>query len=200
MGDPENRKSRREYKVSVFGDGGVGKSCLAIQYSQSIYNDDYDPTMEDSHRKQTVVDNDTALMDILDTAAQEELEHEASTYHRTRGKDGFMLVYSIANKKSFEKITELHQLILRQTEKKSAPIVLVGNKTDLDSERQVTFEEGHALAETLGGKFLETSAKNRVNVDECFTELIREIRRCDPGYQAPEPPKKAGLCASCAIM
>lgn len=62
----------REYKLVVVGGGGVGKSALTIQFIQGNYIQEYDPTIEDSYRKQTVIDDEVALLDVLDTAGQEE--------------------------------------------------------------------------------------------------------------------------------
>jgi small GTP-binding protein len=62
----------REYKLVVVGGGGVGKSALTIQFIQSHFVDEYDPTIEDSYRKQCVIDDEVALLDVLDTAGQEE--------------------------------------------------------------------------------------------------------------------------------
>nr|AAU06195.1 GTPase [Dactylellina haptotyla] len=198
MAEPIERKLRKEYNISVLGEGGVGKSCLSLMYTRGMFYDDYDPTMEDSYQKQTVIDEDTGMLDILDTAAQG--EHESNSYHRTRGKDGFLIVYSVTSKASFEKVGAIHKTILRQTEKKVVPLILVGNKSDLLGEREVSTEDGQAMAETLGCKFTETSAKDRVNVDETFTDLVREIRRMDPNYKPPQDPRKGGICAMCAVM
>ncbi|CEI96969.1 Putative Ras-like protein 2 [Rhizopus microsporus] len=62
----------REYKLVMVGGGGVGKSALTIQFIQSHFVDEYDPTIEDSYRKQCIIDSETALLDVLDTAGQEE--------------------------------------------------------------------------------------------------------------------------------
>ena len=61
----------REYKIVVLGSGGVGKSALTVQFVQGIFVEKYDPTIEDSYRKQVVIDGETCLLDILDTAGQE---------------------------------------------------------------------------------------------------------------------------------
>jgi GTPase KRas protein len=61
-----NTKFLREYKLVVVGGGGVGKSCLTIQLIQSHFVDEYDPTIEDSYRKQCVIDEEVALLDVLD--------------------------------------------------------------------------------------------------------------------------------------
>ncbi|KAF3125062.1 Ras GTPase [Orbilia oligospora] len=147
----------REYKLVVVGGGGVGKSCLTIQLIQSHFVDEYDPTIEDSYRKQCVIDDEVALLDVLDTAGQEEYSAMREQYMRTG--EGFLLVYSITSRTSFEEIIQFQQQILRVKDKDYFPLVVVGNKCDLETERQ------------------ETSAKARINVDESFYELVREIRR-----------------------
>ncbi|KAJ1979922.1 RAS1 protein [Dimargaris verticillata] len=166
----------REYKLVVVGGGGVGKSALTIQFIQSHFVDEYDPTIEDSYRKQCVIDEEVAMLDVLDTAGQEEYSAMREQYMRTG--EGFLLVYSISSRNSFEEITTFQQQILRVKDKDYFPIIIIGNKCDLpDPDRQVTELEGQALAKEFNCEFMETSAKMRVNVDEAFYSLVREIRR-----------------------
>ncbi|KAH8656596.1 ras family-domain-containing protein [Tricladium varicosporioides] len=168
-------KFLREYKLVAVGGGGVGKSCLTIQLIQSHFVDEYDPTIEDSYRKQCVIDDEVALLDVLDTAGQEEYSAMREQYIRTG--EGFLLIYSITSRSSFEEITTYQRQILRVKDKDYFPIILVGNKCDLDGEREVHRQEGEALARTFGCKFIETSAKNRINVDNAFYDMVREVRR-----------------------
>ncbi|EJU04580.1 ras-domain-containing protein [Dacryopinax primogenitus] len=172
----------KEYKLVVVGDGGVGKSALTIQFIQSHFVDEYDPTIEDSYRKQVVVDDEVALLDVLDTAGQEEYGAMREQYMRTG--EGFLIVYAINSRTSFEELTALHQQILRVKDADNFPVVIVANKCDLEYERQVGGHEGRDLARHFGAPFIESSAKHRVNVDEAFTALVREIRK----YQRPAPP------------
>ncbi|KAF9294771.1 ras-like protein [Linnemannia elongata] len=165
----------REYKLVVVGGGGVGKSALTIQFIQSHFVDEYDPTIEDSYRKQCVIDEEVALLDVLDTAGQEEYSAMREQYMRTG--EGFLLVYSITSRNSFEEISTFYQQILRVKDKDVFPIILVANKCDLEHERQVSTHEGRELAKQFGSRLIETSAKQRINVDEAFYNLVREIRR-----------------------
>ncbi|MCJ1275832.1 Ras GTPase [Puttea exsequens] len=165
----------REYKLVVVGGGGVGKSCLTIQLIQSHFVDEYDPTIEDSYRKQCVIDDEVALLDVLDTAGQEEYSAMREQYMRTG--EGFLLVYSITSRQSFEEILTFQQQILRVKDKDYFPIIIVGNKCDLGSEREVSLQEGENLARQFGCAFIETSAKSRINVDNAFYDIVREIRR-----------------------
>lgn len=122
-----------------------------------------------------MIDDEVALLDVLDTAGQEEYSAMREQYMRTG--EGFLLVYSITSRQSFEEIMTFQQQILRVKDKDYFPIILVGNKCDLDSERMVSKEEGEQLARNFGCKFIETSAKSRINVDNAFYDLVREIRR-----------------------
>ncbi|KAM7191056.1 ras small monomeric GTPase [Naviculisporaceae sp. PSN 640] len=168
-------KITREYKLVVVGGGGVGKSCLTIRMVQDHFLDEYDPTIEDSYRKQCVVDGTVALLDVLDTAGQEEYSAMREQYMRTG--EGFLLVYSITSRQSFDEISTFHQQICRVKDKDHVPMVLVGNKVDLEEHREVPTSEGERLAAEFRAPFLETSAKDKVNVEEAFYSLVREIRR-----------------------
>jgi len=116
-----------------------------------------------------------ALLDVLDTAGQEEYSAMREQYMRTG--EGFLLVYSITSRESFEEITTFQQQILRVKDKDYFPMVVVGNKCDLEHERKVTYNEGKSLAESFGCKFLETSAKTTMNVEKAFYDTVREIRK-----------------------
>lgn len=168
-------KFLREYKLVVVGGGGVGKSCLTIQLIQSHFVDEYDPTIEDSYRKQCVIDDEVALLDVLDTAGQEEYSAMREQYMRTG--EGFLLVYSITDRQSFEEIMTFQQQILRVKDKDYFPMIVVGNKCDLEGERQVSTQEGQNLSQQFGCEFIETSAKSRINVDNAFYGIVRKIRK-----------------------
>lgn len=105
--------------------------------------------MTDSYRKQCVIDDEVALLDVLDTAGQEEYSAMREQYMRTG--EGFLLVYSITSRQSFEEILTFQQQILRVKDKDYFPIIIVGNKCDLDSEREVSRQgTSKAGTENLG--------------------------------------------------
>ena len=174
-----------EYKVVVVGGGGVGKSALTIQLIQNHFIDEYDPTIEDSYRKQVSIDDETCLLDILDTAGQEEYSAMRDQYMRTG--EGFLCVFAITSRSSFEEIDGFREQILRVKDEDVVPMVLCGNKCDLNDDRQVTTAEGGDKAKAFSCPFHETSAKARINVEECFYDLVREIRKSTGGG-----PKKGG--------
>jgi len=163
---------------AVLGSGAVGKSALTIRLVTDNFLDEYDPTIEDSYRRQVVVDDETALLDILDTAGQDEFSSMQDQWMRD-GK-GFLLVYNITDKTSFDNVSQLYDKILRCKDLAKVPVVLVGNKCDLVNDRKISEEEGKALAANWGCPFFETSAKEKINHEICFIELVREIRRMQP--------------------
>eukprot|EP00124_Ichthyophonus_hoferi_P004464 Ihof_evm3s496 gene=Ihof_evmTU3s496 len=153
-----NKTTIPNYQIVVLGEGAVGKSCMTIQFTRSLFVEDYDPTIEDAYRKQCEVDNIPVILDILDTAGQE--EYSAMREQYMQGGDGFLCVYSIIARESFAELSQIVKQILRVKDAASFPIVLAGNKVDMENERQVTTEEGAELAASLGGlPFVETSAK-----------------------------------------
>lgn len=93
-----------------------------------------------------------------------------------RTGEGFLLVYSVTERESFNELSTFYQQILRVKDTDSVPILLVGNKSDLAQERAVSFEEGEKLAKQFNCEFLETSAKQGINVDQAFHDLVRTIR------------------------
>ncbi|KAI8419869.1 hypothetical protein MSG28_008496 [Choristoneura fumiferana] len=173
----------RVYKIVVLGDGGVGKSAVTLQFVSHSFLDYHDPTIEDSYQQQAVIDGEPALLDILDTAGQVEFTAMREQYMRCG--EGFVLCYSVTDRRSFRAAAEYPRLLAAARPLERLPLVLVGNKLDLAQRcRQVTTEEGAALATQLGCPFFETSAALRHFVDDAFHALVREIRRLERQRQA----------------
>ncbi|XP_046839834.1 ras-related protein Rap-1b-like [Xenia sp. Carnegie-2017] len=174
----------REYKLVVLGSGGVGKSALTVQFVQGIFVEKYDPTIEDSYRKQVEVDNQQCMLEILDTAGTEQFTAMRDLY--MKNGQGFVLVYSITSQSSFNDLEDLRDQIIRVKDTSDVPMVLAGNKCDLEDERIVGKDQGQALAKQFGNcTFLETSAKTKVNVTEIFFDLVRQINRKTPEVKKP---------------
>ncbi|KAI9249405.1 ras related protein 1b [Phascolomyces articulosus] len=169
----------REYKLVVLGSGGVGKSALTVQFVQSIFVEKYDPTIEDSYRKQVEVDGQQCMLEILDTAGTEQFTAMRDLY--MKNGQGFLLVFSITSMVTLNDLHELREQILRVKDSENVPIVLVGNKCDLEEERMVSREQGMMLSQQWGGKpFYETSARYKINVDEVFYDVVRQINKQIP--------------------
>jgi small GTP-binding protein len=178
----------REYKLVVLGSGGVGKSALTVQFVQGIFVEKYDPTIEDSYRKQMEVEGQQCMLEILDTAGTEQFTAMRDLY--MKNGQGFLLVYSITAQSTFNDLADLREQILRVKDADDVPIVLVGNKCDLEDERVVGKEQGQSLARQWNCAFMETSAKSKINVNEMFTDLVRQINKKTPNTR--KPPKKKG--------
>jgi GTPase KRas protein len=172
------------WRVAVLGDGGVGKTALAVQFTLNCFVETYDPTIEDAYRKQLVVDNRMCFVEVIDTAGQEEYATLRDQW--VREGQGFILVYSIASRSTFDRLEVFRQSMMRV--KRQKPIfVLVGNKCDKTYEREVSKEEGAALARSFGCDFIETSAKTSVNVERLFMNLVRALRNTRTTEQGGAP-------------
>ncbi|KTG31779.1 hypothetical protein cypCar_00017361 [Cyprinus carpio] len=174
--------TEERYKLVVVGGGGVGKSALTIQFIQasaffedfSYFVSDYDPTIEDSYTKICTVDGKETRLDILDTAGQEEFGAMREQYMRSG--EGFLLVFALNDSGSYDEIQKFHTQILRVKDRDDFPMVLVGNKSDLDQQRVISRDEAMSFARENRIHYMESSAKNRHNVDEVFMEVVRAIR------------------------
>lgn len=151
-----------------------------------------------------MIDNQACMLEVLDTAGQE--EYTALRDQWIRDGEGFVLVYSISSRSSFTRIKRFHHQIQRVKESTASspsypgspisaanpsapvPIMLVGNKSDRIAEREVSTQEGHALARELGCEFVEASAKNYINVDKAFYDVVRILRRQRQAASQPHSP------------
>lgn len=226
-----DRLHRREYHIVVLGagmcsppssgiavvdvwTGGVGKSCLTAQFVQNIWIESYDPTIEDSYRKQMEVDVRILLNLVrmqayivpqpgasmhprnvrsistefpsdpapnasrLDTAGTEQFTAMRELYMK-QGQ-GFLLVFSITSMSSLHELAELREQIIRIKDDPNVPLVIVGNKSDLEEDRVVSRQRAYDLSQRWGNApYYETSARRRANVDEVFVDLCRQIIRKD---------------------
>jgi GTPase KRas protein len=191
------------WRVAVLGDGGVGKTALAVQFTLNCFVETYDPTIEDAYRKQLIVDNKMCFVEVIDTAGQEEYATLRDQW--VREGQGFILVYSIASRSTFERLEVFRQSMLKV--KRQKPIfMLVGNKCDKTYEREVSREEGIALARTFGCEFMETSARTAYNVELLFTNLVRALRQTKrletggAGGKQGDKPSKDPKKPKCVVM
>ncbi|KAJ1680044.1 RAS1 protein [Spiromyces aspiralis] len=140
-----------------------------------MFLEQYDPTIEDNYSHKCVIDGENALLDILDSAGQS--EYSAMQDHYIRTGQGFVAVYNIASRNSFTQVKALLSQIRKLKQTNRCPVVVIGNKSDLDpSSREVSCQEGQELATKCGAAFFEASAKSGYNVAECFYQCVRQIR------------------------
>eukprot|EP01103_Thecamoeba_quadrilineata_P017506 TRINITY_DN6244_c0_g1_i1.p1 TRINITY_DN6244_c0_g1~~TRINITY_DN6244_c0_g1_i1.p1 ORF type:complete len:193 (+),score=43.47 TRINITY_DN6244_c0_g1_i1:58-636(+) len=187
-----SKKGIQEHKIIVVGAGGAGKSALTQMFMYGNFVEEYDPTTADSYRKIITVDSEKCQLDILDTAGQE--EYMRDNYYRLG--EGFLIVYSIIERTTFEAATRFYDHILQVKGKEDVPIILVGSKCDLETDRDVPKAEGEALGKKWNSPFFETSSKTRHNVDEVFMELVRCVTRdkASGGTEVQQGTEKAGCC------
>ena len=163
----------KQYKVVMLGSGAVGKSAITVQMVSGHFLSSYDPTIEDSYRTTINVNNQDIILNILDTAGQEEFYALRDQY--IRSGDGYIIVFSITSVASFLEVNAIKEqldMILDVDNNTLIPIILVGNKCDLEEYRQVQSSDAQRLAEEWRVKYFETSAKNKTNINRIFEELV----------------------------
>uniref|UniRef100_A0A0G4I0L8 Uncharacterized protein n=1 Tax=Chromera velia CCMP2878 TaxID=1169474 RepID=A0A0G4I0L8_9ALVE len=176
------------FKLLLIGDSGVGKSCLLLRFADDTYTDSYISTIGVDFKIRTIeLDAKTVKLQIWDTAGQERFRTITSSYYR--GAHGIIIVYDVTDRESFMNvrnwIAEIDKYATENVNK-----LLVGNKCDLASKKVVSYDEGKELADQLGIRFLETSAKNAHNVEQAFSIMASEIKasvQAGAGPQAPRP-------------
>jgi len=161
------------FKYIIIGDTGVGKSCLLLQFTDKRFRPVHDLTIgvEFGARMITIDDRQIKLQ-IWDTAGQESFRSITRSYYR--GAAGALLVYDITRRETFSHLARWLEEAC-QNGNKNMTIMLIGNKSDLNHRRQVTFEEGAAFAKEHGLVFFETSAKTAENVEEAFVSTAQKI-------------------------
>ncbi|KAJ7970456.1 Ras-related protein like [Quillaja saponaria] len=162
------------FKILLIGDSGVGKSSLLLSFISNTVHD-LSPTIGvDFKMKLLTVGGKRMKLTIWDTAGQERFGTLISSYYR--GAHGIILVYDVTRRETFTNLVGVwaKEVELYSTNHECIKI-LVGNKVDRDNERQVTREEGMALAQEHKCLFFECSAKTRKNVQQCFNDLILKI-------------------------
>lgn len=135
----------------------------------------YDPTIEDTYLKQTTVDGIPCLLELLDTAGQE--EYTALREQWIKDSEAYVICYSVTSRSSFTRVRRIFhqvaQVMTPNADFDTSLVTIVGNKSDRVTEREVSPLEGLDLAQTLGCNFVETSAKMGQNVEQIFSELVR---------------------------
>jgi len=180
-------------KLVVLGSAAVGKSCFVIRWYSASFVNDYDPTLQDSYRKSIEVDNENYILDVYDTAGADDFQLVREKFIQVG--EGFILIYSITNDNTFQEITRLHNRIENITEDLTLPILLAGNKCDLESNRQVSKEEGQKLAQTHNWTFFETSAKDNINVSDAIFSIVKAMATHKKNREPPKVnPKKKPKC------
>ena len=160
-------------KIAVLGQSMVGKSALTFRFINNKFPTEHDTTIEDSYSIPAKIDGTQCILEILDTAGQDDYQTMIDTW--INSADGFILVYSIDSKESFESTKIRYERILKLKTGVKVSIILAGNKCDLEERRQVNREEVENFCYTNKIKFLETSALKTINVKELFLYVARGL-------------------------
>jgi len=161
-------------KLLLIGDSGVGKSCLLLRFCDDAWTPSFITTIGIDFKIRTIeLDGKRIKLQIWDTAGQERFRTITTAYYR--GAMGILLVYDVTDERSFNNVRTWHSNI-EQHASEGVNKILIGNKCDWVDKKAVTEEQGRELAQELGIKFMETSAKVNEGVEDAFFTLARDIK------------------------
>jgi Ras-related protein Rab-1A len=162
------------FKIIIIGNSGVGKSSLLLRFTDRIFEYSHVSTIGVDFKIQTIqLDNKIIKMQIWDTAGNERFRTITTSYYR--GSHGVCIVFDLTDKQSFENInswfTEIEKYASNNIKK-----ILVGNKCDISKDREISYQEANEFANKLNIPYIETSAKDSINVQELFINLAKTLK------------------------
>ena len=169
MADQEEIKM----KILLIGESKVGKTCLINSYVIRSFNINQLSTVGlDFRTKKLDIQGKQIILNIYDTAGQERFRNLATGYMKSA--DGFLVCFDLTSESTLENVTNWINSI-KNTARKNASMLIIGNKSDLNEDREVTTEQGKQFAAKNGIDYLETSSKMHIGVDEAFETLVKKI-------------------------
>ena len=158
----------------LLGDMEVGKTCLINRYTNGVFREEYISTVGfDYYTKQEEINNKTVQVKIWDTVGQERFR--ALTPSFLRNAEGVVIVFDVTSQDSFDNVKGWINSIKSNIGENVIPIIIVGNKIDMENMREISKEDGNKTASENGFKYFETSAKTGKGVDEAFKEIVNQI-------------------------
>ena len=181
----DDELSVNPYKIILLGDSSVGKTAIIQRFFQNEFQESHLTTIGVDFRfKNVEVDGTVISLQVWDTAGSERFRTITSSYYR--GADAIIIVYAVNDTDSFQNVrtwlTDIDEHV-------SWPLVkyLVGNKADLEDDRCIEERTGKKEADNYGIKFMETSAKTSLNIEELFMSIAKDIQENEkPGSEAAE--------------
>ena len=188
MSNDESTRSAFEmiFKIVIVGDASVGKSKMVVRYLKNEFESDSQSTIGvELNSKEYTLDWNKIKVQIWDTAGQDKYRSMSSAYYK--GAQGFILVYDITNRQSFDNVETWYSTLKSNLEfSTDLDIILIGNKCDLEQNRKVTKEEGEDKAKILNVPFMETSSLNGTNIVAAFNKLVYNVYERNKKMLNPE--------------
>eukprot|EP01012_Entosiphon_sulcatum_P033567 TRINITY_DN424_c0_g1_i1.p2 TRINITY_DN424_c0_g1~~TRINITY_DN424_c0_g1_i1.p2 ORF type:complete len:220 (-),score=60.98 TRINITY_DN424_c0_g1_i1:275-934(-) len=160
------------FKIIVIGNSGVGKTSLVHRFVDDNFSSEFQSTIGvDFKIHMMTVDGQVVKLQLWDTAGQERFQGITKSFYR--GANGILVCFDVSSRASFEAVDELWMRLVRENALPNTPSILAGCKCDLDTVRQVSQDEAMQYAKQHGMGYIQTSAKESVNVDKAFEFIVR---------------------------
>lgn len=186
-----NTLATREYKILVLGSTGVGKSAISLQFTKHMFNNSIEPLMDHCYRKPVRLFQKETLLNIIDLTF-----HELTALNKyILDSNGFLLIYDITSKSSFDDLKVFREKILEIKNSNEVPLVIVGNKIDLQEKREVSLANAKLLAQEWNCRSFEISARTKENIDIIFSQCVKEIQK-----EADKNHLVNSACCACSII
>jgi Ras-related protein Rab-1A len=161
------------FKVLLIGDSGVGKSSLLLRFTDKTYTDSYTSTIGVDFKIQTIKLNDKVVkLQLWDTCGNEQFRTITSSYYRNA--NGIFVVFDLTDKYTFSQI-KMWLLEIKKYAPENTCITIIGNKVDLQSKRQISYDEAKEYSNSIQASYFETSAKLGININDMFLDIVKEI-------------------------
>ena len=166
----------RTCQILIIGDSSVGKTSILTRYTNGTFKEEYLATVGlDYYSKDEIFNNKTINVKLWDTAGQERYKSLTQSYFKNA--EGVIVAYDITNTESFDNLKFWINSIKANMENKNIfiPVIIIGNKTDMEESREIMTEDAEKFAEENKYKYFETSAKTGEGIDKAIRDLINQI-------------------------
>ena len=170
---PEQSLDEMPIKIMVLGNTAVGKTSFILKYTENTFQEVHLSTMGiDYKEKHIIIEGKKYRLSVYDTTGQE--RYRSLAFSLIKNTDGIILIYDVTNESSFKAVPDWIQSA-REKKGENYPMIILGNKIDLEDERKVKTEDGEELAQKYGLDFYEISNKENVNIENAILTLVKKI-------------------------